>query len=119
MLEGVDDAGPAKLHDPWILAVVQMHMAMEVISGLILLEKFSEYFKPLVRALQVTQLIWRGVGNQDVYPFMQPEMWLESQKPKLHLPLGIIVRSGIWLKAHGSAQSHQPDPIMIDDSTIK
>jgi hypothetical protein len=54
MLEGVDDAGPAKMHDSRILTVVQMHMAMEMEPGLILLEHFSKYSKPLVRTLQVT-----------------------------------------------------------------
>jgi hypothetical protein len=50
---------------------------------------------------------------------MKPEMRLESQKPKLHLSLRVVVRPRIRLIAHGPAQAHQLDTIMIDNPTIE
>jgi hypothetical protein len=53
VLVGVDDGGSAQMQDPWILAVVQVHVTMEMKPWFILFEKFSKYLEPLMGPLQI------------------------------------------------------------------
>ena len=119
MSKAIDDLrGPQRGASLGIIRKVGVDMAVQKIAGAAPLDKLTICRKAaMAQILRVVNESRRGVGNDQIHAFFQPDLRPQPPDHAMHLGFGILGRTAIV--PAGALKSQQLEPAVADDSAVQ